>query len=207
MKLGMAAEQIFDVPDLDLPPPRARVSEPAPKEASVYEETMIDMEDFASSAPPPAITTDVPEPLPRVTHVDQAIFDAAAAASATAPSPTPAVSGTTRCGRCTMPIAFHARICPHCNALMMPLASFAPPPSPATFTSEPVTRWSRIADAFATIPFGIWKRSAGYTFLVMLLGNACTCRKMSIGMNLVCALVIAVSLIGIGACVKSQRSP
>jgi hypothetical protein len=191
MTFGMAAEQTFDVPDLDLPPPRARASEPAPKEESVYDATSIEIEDS--------------EPMPRVTHVDQAIFDAVATPAKSAPTLAPAVSGTTRCGRCTQPIAFHARICPHCNALVMPIAPYASPP-PTEFKSEPVTLWGRIADVLSTIPYGIWKRSAGYTFLVMVLGNACTCRKLSIGMNLMCALVIAISLIGVGACVN-QRNP
>lgn len=178
----MSVEPTFEVPDLDLPPPRAKTSEPPPEEESVYDTGSIEIE------------------APRVTHVDQAIFDAAAA-----PPTAIAVTATTRCTRCGAPIALHARMCPHCTALVVPVAPYASPVQ--AFTSEPVTFWSRMADVLSTIPYGIWKRSAAYTFLIAVIGNACTCRKLSTSMNIVCALVIAISFLGIAACVKSQRNP
>ena len=222
----------FEVPDLDLPPPRERrraVSEEPPS-GSIYDGDTLDAVPFLEPCEPaPQAVKEEKEETPRVTHVDQAIFDMAArdkehtewlaendvrpapiAAALPHPSPSPpgraAVSGTTRCPTCALPIALHGRQCPHCAAPVVPVTTFLVPPRPLVM-SEPVTLGSKITDTLATIPFGVWKRTAGYTFFIAVIGNACTCRGFSLFTNVVCAAVIALSLVGIGACARSQRSP
>lgn len=119
----------------------------------------------------------------------------------------------TSCERCGAPMDLHASTCKFCSASLFPQApipavapaplSYAPPP-PA-FESQPVTRFDRIEDAIASIPYDFWKRVAFYPLLAIVLGNAFTCRGLSLPTNIALGVLIVLGVVGVIANVR-QRS-
>lgn len=105
----------------------------------------------------------------------------------------------------------HSATCARCGA---PVRATPPPPPPAPrLPSAPpppapllaASRGEAIADAVATVPFGIWKRLPFYAFLAMVLGNGCLCGGLSGRVNVVLALLIVVGLAGV--VLSLQRRP